>query len=283
MLPAPESLTRNDFEIVARRLAEDIAHGMDASRFIGSGYEYVKSRPYVQGDPTKSIDWKVVARTGKPFVKEFETLKRTAVYIIVDTSTSMSVASVRISKHDLAVWIASAIGIAAQRQLRPVTVVSGGERDNAISTGLGRHELRRAIEPLRMPGRREATRISRRIEEINARAVRGSMIVILSDFHDPQALPALRKVAPRHDCLAIHLVDPAEETLRGAGVFRAVEAESGRSFVATSTSIVPDRNSLRGEIARAGANYLRLSTEEEFVAPLRQFLCTRPAAGGGRG
>jgi hypothetical protein len=109
------------------------------------------------------------------------------------------------------------------------------------------------------------------------------MIVILSDFHDPQALPALRKVAPRHDCLAIHLVDPAEETLRGAGVFRAVEAESGRSFVATSTSIVPDRNSLRGEIARAGANYLRLSTEEEFVAPLRQFLSTRPAAGGGRG
>ncbi|MFN9992261.1 MAG: DUF58 domain-containing protein, partial [Phycisphaerales bacterium] len=84
---------------------------MDASRFIGSGYEYVKSRAYVQGDPTKSIDWKVVARTGKPFVKEFETLKRTAVYIIVDTSTSMSVASVRISKHDLAVWIASAIGI----------------------------------------------------------------------------------------------------------------------------------------------------------------------------
>jgi len=283
MLPAPESLSRNDFEIVSRRLAEDIAHGMDASRFIGSGYEYVKSRPYVAGDSTKSIDWKVVARTGKPFGKEFETLKRTAVHIVVDTSTSMSVSSLSTSKHDLAVWIAAAIGLAAQSQLRPVSVISGGTRKNLAAGGLGRHELRRAIEPLRMPGRREMTNLSRSLDEVNARAVRGSMIVVLSDFYDSQAVPTLRKIAPRHDCLAIHLVDPAEESLRGAGMFRAVEAESGRSFVATSSMMDMSRELLRRDIARAGASYLRLSTAEEFIAPLRHFLATRPAAGGGRG
>lgn len=283
MIPAPETLSRQDFEIVARRLAEDIAHGMDLSRFIGSGYEYVKSRPYVPGDSSRSMDWKVYARTGKPFVKEFETLKRTAVYIVVDTSTSMSVASVPLSKHDLAVWIAAAIGTMVQRQLRPVVVMSGGERESAPSSGLAAHDLRRAIEPLRTPGIREATRISKSLEELNARAIRGSMVIVISDLYDPGAMGALRKIAPRHDCMVIQPVDPAEESLRGAGIFRMSEAETGRSFLATSSSLVSARSELASEIAQAGVSHLRLRTDSEFIAPLQHFLSSRPIPGGGRG
>lgn len=282
MIPAPETLSRHDYEIVARRLAEDIAHGMDPSRFIGAGYEYVKSRPYVPGDSMRTMDWKVFARTGKPFVKEFEALNRTSVYIIVDTSTSMSVTSVKLTKHDIAVWIASAFGLIAQTQLRPVFVLSGGARDSTLSAGSTGNDLRRAIEPLRAPGVREPTNIKRTIDEIHARAIRGSMILVLSDLHDPEALNSLRKVAPQHDCLVIHLVDPAEESLQGIGFVQAIEAERGGVALVASDSMRCDSDGIHREVARAGASYLRLRTDREFVAPLRHFLSSRPATGGGR-
>ena len=84
-LPAPESLARGDFDLVLRRLADDLAFGSDASRLVGSGLEYASSRPYVPGDSVRLLNWRLTARTGKPFVREYEALKRTAVYIVVDT------------------------------------------------------------------------------------------------------------------------------------------------------------------------------------------------------
>lgn len=120
ILRPPDELARGDFEMVVRRLADDLAFGMDLSRFIGSGLEYAQSRPYSPGDPIKMMDWKITARLGKPFVKEYDTPKRTNVFIIVDTSASMGISSAMITKHDLAVWIASAIGLIAQRRMSPV-------------------------------------------------------------------------------------------------------------------------------------------------------------------
>ena len=45
-LGPPDELSHGDFELVVRRLADDLAFGTDASRFVGSGLEYAQSRPY---------------------------------------------------------------------------------------------------------------------------------------------------------------------------------------------------------------------------------------------
>src|SRR5437762_3263577 len=102
ILRKPDELARGDFEMVVRRLADDLAFGSDNSLFVGGGLEYASSRPYQPGDPVRMLNWRLTARTGMAFVKEHEALKRTCVYIVVDTSASMSVASVEPSKHDLA-------------------------------------------------------------------------------------------------------------------------------------------------------------------------------------
>ncbi len=59
-----------DFELVVRRLADDLAFGTDASRFVGSGLEYAQSPPYAPGDSIRQIDWKITARTSGTWVKE---------------------------------------------------------------------------------------------------------------------------------------------------------------------------------------------------------------------
>ena len=68
-LRTSDLLDSRQFAIAIRRLADNFSYGTDRSPFLGSGVEYVQSRAYAPGDPIKSIDWRVTARIGKPFVK----------------------------------------------------------------------------------------------------------------------------------------------------------------------------------------------------------------------
>jgi len=283
ILRPPDELARGDFELVVRRLADDLAFGMDTSRFVGSGLEYAKSRPYSPGDPIKMLDWRVTARTGKPFVKEYETLKRTGIFIVLDTSASMSVSSTVLTKHDMGVWIASAIGLVGQRRLSPVAIVGAGERETQLKLSMLRSDLWHALEPLRASSVSEETRLAERLRDLDVRADRTSLLIVISDLQDPEMLPAMRHAAQKHDCVAIHLMDPAERGGLRAGFFRGQEAESGATFVAGGRTQWKREDTVATDLARSGVSYLRLQTNEMFLAPLRHFLSYRAGISGGRG
>jgi len=283
VLRPPNELSRGDFEMVVRRLADDLAFGTDASLFVGSGIEYASSRPYIPGDSIRMLNWRLTARTGKPFVKEYEALKRTTVYLVVDTSASMSIASTEPNKHALAVWIAAAVGLVAQRRLSPVGVVGGGERETRLTPSLLGNDLWHSLEPLRDGSFSEETNLAERITRLDAHADRSSVIIVLSDLHDPNILSALRHAAQKHDCAAIHFLDPAELGHLRAGFFRGQEAETGRSFLGHGRTRWARESEVRSELVRCGVSYLRLVTDRSFIAPLRHFLASRASVLRGRG
>src|SRR5215203_1134861 len=64
------------FEVTVKHLANSLNFGQEESVFHGAGLEYAQSRPYVAGDPVKFIDWKVSARVGKLYIKEFQEPKQ---------------------------------------------------------------------------------------------------------------------------------------------------------------------------------------------------------------
>jgi uncharacterized protein (DUF58 family) len=281
-LGPPDELAHGDFEMVVRRLADDLAFGTDMSLFVGSGLEYAQSRPYAPGDPIKMMDWRLTARTGKPFVKEYETLKRTCVYLVVDTSASMAVGSTGLTKHDLAVWIAAAVGLVGQRRLSPVALVGGGERETRQLPSLLRSDLWQALEPLRMGSWDEGTRLSERLAMLDVRAERTSVVMVISDLHEPGIMPSLRHVAQRHDCAVVHLVDPAEAGSLRSGFYLGQEAETGRTFLARGKTKWEKTQAYESELLRSGIGCVRLRTDEAFVGPLRQFLTARSASMKGR-
>jgi hypothetical protein len=98
--------------------------------------------------------------------------------------------------------------------------------------------------------------------------------VVLSDLHDPDAIPAIKLMAHEHDCAVLQLEDPAERGPAGGGIFRAVEAETGRGFVAVGRGRWPAAADPLA-LSRAGVDYLHLPTNQPILPRLRHFLKSR--------
>ncbi|MBN1515888.1 DUF58 domain-containing protein [Candidatus Sumerlaeota bacterium] len=276
-----DHLDERQFLLAVRRLADSLSYGSDASPFLGAGIEYVQSRPYVPGDAVRSIDWRITARTGKYYVKEYEAPKRMPVFILLDTSASMCVSSQQMSKYTWGVQLAAALALAAQMRLSPAGLLGCGEREIYVQPTLSRSVVLQWAHKLRRHRMDEQTRVGAKLRELAPQLENRSLVILISDLHDPDAIPALKLMAQEHDTAALQLIDPAELGRIGGGIFRAREAESDATFVAHGRSRWFDPEAEGHALNRGGVDHLTLRIDEPFVPHLRQWLARRHLFGRG--
>lgn len=272
-----DPLDARQFEIAVRRLANALTYGQESSPFLGAGIEYVQSRLYQHGDPVKFIDWRITGRTGRFHVKEYEAPKQMPVYLLVDTSASMCVSSRPVSKYAWAVRLAGGIALAAVEHMNPVGVMGVGGRDLHHTPSLSRGSILQWLHLLRRVRFSEGTSLGQKVRELIPRVEQRCLFVVISDLHDPDAVPALKLMAQDHDCAVIHLEDPAERGGLRAGVIRGVEAETGTAFTAHGRTRFLNPDEIHA-LARAGVDYLKLGTDEPVLPRLRHFLRNRKSA-----
>ena len=274
-LQQTEPLDSRQFLIAIKRLANSLSYGTDRSPFLGSGLEYVQSRPYVPGDPVKTIDWRVTARTGVPHIKEYETPKQLPVWFVVDSSASMTLSSIQSSKYQLAVQIAGGLALACLDRVSPVGLLAAGSRDLKVSPSLSRETLMLWLHQLRHFDFVEKTQLGEKLLALNPSLKQRALIFVLSDLHDPDAIPALKLINGRHDLVTILLRDPAEEGLTGAGFLRTKDAESSRIITAPAKHQFSSTSEIVSELQGASIDHFLLQTEQPFLASLRLFLQSR--------
>jgi uncharacterized protein (DUF58 family) len=180
------------------------------------------------------------------------------------------------------VRIATGIALAAQTSMTPVGLLGCGARELHVRPTLSRNLVMEWSHKLRLHDFLEETSLAKRAREVAPSLKRRTMVVVLSDLHDPDAFAALQVLGQEHDCMALHLQDPAELHVRGAGLFRGAEAESGRAFVGHGRRALVDTTQWKSELTRFGIDYLHLRTDEPILGRLRHFL-NRRGMGGSTG
>jgi uncharacterized protein (DUF58 family) len=269
------SIEARKFELAAQRLASSLVFGMEDSIFHGTGIEYAQPRPYAPGDSIKLIDWKVTARTGKHFVKEYQETKRMPVYILLDTSASMCVSSEKMSKYAWAVALGAGLALSAQSNMMPAGLLGCGEQKLHLKPTLSEGEIMQTAHRLRKHGFLESTTLGVRLRELAPSLNIHTIIVAITDLHDPDAIPALKSVGQKHETIVLHLQDKAERGVRGAGLFRGQEAETGWRFTGHGRKNFDHSEECKRELVRRGVDYLLLNTDEPILPKLQFFLNMR--------
>src|SRR5215475_13326821 len=105
-------------EMRARMIVEGFISGMHRSPFRGFSVEFSEHRKYSQGDDLRHLDWRVLGRTDKHYVKQYEQETNLQLMLVVDASKSMGYRSNEelLSKRDYAASLAAAIAYLALKQ-----------------------------------------------------------------------------------------------------------------------------------------------------------------------
>ena len=110
----------------AKSIVEGFASGLHRSPVHGFSVEFSEYRPYVIGDDPRGIDWKLLARSDRYYVKQYEDETNRRCYIAVDQSQSMDYGSVGYTKAQYAQTIAATFAYYLTLQRDAVGVMTCG-------------------------------------------------------------------------------------------------------------------------------------------------------------
>lgn len=120
MLETPALLAHSaDLELVIRHVLAGLGHGIHAGRERGAGVEFSEYRAYAPGDEWRRVDWKLLARADRYYVREAERDSHVATWLVLDASASMAEPSRSVeglSKHWYARTALACVAAIAQRQ-----------------------------------------------------------------------------------------------------------------------------------------------------------------------
>ncbi|HBE70529.1 MAG TPA: DUF58 domain-containing protein [Planctomycetaceae bacterium] len=108
----------------AKSVVEGFLTGLHRSPLRGFSVEFAEYRPYCEGDDPRTVDWKLLARTDRYYVKQFEDETNRRCYIALDQSRSMSYSSGEYSKADYARTLAATFGYFLRMQRDAIGLIT---------------------------------------------------------------------------------------------------------------------------------------------------------------
>ncbi|MDQ7027475.1 MAG: DUF58 domain-containing protein, partial [Anaerolineae bacterium] len=218
-------------ELRTHRLVHNIFSGAYQSIYKGRGLSFASVRPYVPGDDVRSIDWKVTARTGEPYIKEFVEERELTLMLVVDGSASVLFGTQDRQKRDFAAELGSVLAYTANSNNDRAGMIIFSDRiEHYLPAQKNRNHILRLIRDLlTFETQGTGTDLSQALKTINRVLRPGAIVFILSDFLMPPETYQrdLLLTSKRHETVAVVLSDPLEESFPDVGLMGLQDAESG--------------------------------------------------------
>lgn len=287
----------SSLQLRARLVADAILSGSHRSRRFGSSAEFAEHKLYAPGDDIRFLDWKVMARKDRLYVRRTEDETRTDVIVVVDTSNSMAYAGgatgrLTNSKLEVARTLAAAVShVAIRSQDAPgLALFADGERLWMPPRGRA-DALPQVMAELGRIDATGKTALADALEAVSSRLRRKAVVVVISDLIDctAESLDALG-VLRRRGCDAVVLQVMHEDELDFPydGVVKFEDLEGDREVqvdapLVRKAYLEELRRFLDDAEARCASNdarYALVRTDTSVVPPLANVLANR--MGGAR-
>lgn len=102
--------------LISRIVVDGFLSGLNRSRRVGLGHEFSQYRGYEPGDDLRLLDWKMLARSGRYYIKQSEVETHVSVKFILDASRSMLHEENGLTKIDFARILIASLGYLAHHQ-----------------------------------------------------------------------------------------------------------------------------------------------------------------------
>lgn len=297
---------------VTRHRIEGAYSGRHRSRQQGGAGEFVDFREYVEGEDLRRLDWKVLARTGRAYVRLYQEETNLMSVLCIDASGSMQFGGNRPqsrtwgrirtragsegrspdgaegSKLEYAQYLSTALSHVITRQQDQVglALISDGLQGFIEPGATPSHAALVQAEIERMQTRPQ-TRLGDGLRDLFGRMNRRGVLMVMSDFlvdDLEDTWRVIRLFRHRHwEVIVLHLVHPEEERLPEGLACRFVGLEGEGHIDCTPADIARqyhDRFERHAAMVRSlalasGCDYRRVSTAVPYLQTLSGFLVER--------
>jgi uncharacterized protein (DUF58 family) len=235
----PQALARvQNLSMVARGVVEGFISGLHSSPYKGFSVEFAEHREYTAGDDPRHLDYRMLGRTDRLYIKQYEEETNMRVQILLDSSGSMGYSYCpsgstggSLSKLEYGSYLTAVLSYLMTRQKDSVGLTTFDTQIRLDMPGRSspRHfnEMMHQLESIR-PGRQ--TDIAETLHRLANRFKRRQLIVLISDLYDEpeEVIRALHHFRHRrHEVILFHVFDKAEIEFPFRDVIAFTDLETG--------------------------------------------------------
>nr|WP_231871477.1 DUF58 domain-containing protein [Planctomyces sp. SH-PL62] len=277
-------------DLQARLLVEGYVAGMHPSPYHGFSVEFAEHREYVPGDDVRHVDWKVWSKTDKLYLKQYEEETNLLLYLLLDTSESMSYASEgRVSKFKYAQFVVAALAylILQQQDSVGLALFDDSVRRYLKPAGQPSH-LKELIHLLDVTPARDKSDLGAVLHDLSERFRKRGVVAIFSDLLDDptKVLAGLKHFRHRrHEVVVFHVLDPDEVDFpfRDPTLFLGMEglpdvaADPAVLGAAYRKEVADYLDALKKGCRMIDIDYVPLRTDQPLDVALSAYLASRAA------
>ncbi len=284
----PVAISRGEnLGILARKVVEGYRVGEHRSPFKGFAIEFAQHREYTVGDDPRHLDWKVLGRTDRYYIKQYEQDTNLVVQILLDGSESMNYGGGKITKLHYAKSLAACIAylILLQRDAAAVSLFDTETREYIPRTdSLGKiHHIMNRLAAFQAT---QKTNLGVALGDIARIAKARGIIVVLSDLFDDE--DAFEKGIQQlrfggHEVIVFHIMDPDELEFNFTGRVEFIGLEGAPTLETSPADIrksyLKEMNAMRARVRlaceRTGSHYVLANTGHALAETLSGYLVFR--------